>query len=169
MDKRESSSASTVLIILYILIIAKVYQQRKVLSGSNNPHANKVLRKVVNEVLSLVAYPLICFVLALPLLANRIYSSANASEPSLVLWYLAALTFPLQGACTGFIFTFSTVICRRTTWVELRSRTEMKSRSDTRHRVSEYPMKADEVSDSTAFTIHRQHPTIDNTNYTTTT
>lgn len=157
-----------ILIIFYILIIAKVYQQRKLLTGSNNPQAKKVLRKAVNEVLSLLAYPLIYFVLALPLLVNRIYSSANPEEPSLVLWYLAALMFPLQGVCTGLIFTLSTVICRRTTWAELRSRTELKSRPDSRHKVSEYPMKADEVSDSAAFTVHRQHATIDYNEYTTT-
>lgn len=155
-----------VLIFLYILIIAKIYQKRKVLSGTDNPHANKVVRKMVSEVLSLIAYPLIYFVLSLPLLLNRIYTSASPTEPSLVLWYLSALTFPLQGACTGFVFTFSTVICRKMTWTELRSRTELKSRSEARHRVAEYPMKTDEISDSVAFsTIPRQHSMVDYTEY----
>lgn len=158
-----------ILIIVYILIIAKIYKQRKVLSGTDNPHANKVVRQMVSEVLSLVAYPLIYIVLTLPLLLNKINSSISPEEPSLTLWYLAAFTFPLQGACTGFIFTFSTVMCRRSTWMELRSRTEFMSQTESRHKITEYPMKADEVSDSAAFsTPPRPHRTIEYTEYTVT-
>lgn len=157
-----------VLIVLYILIIAKIYRQRKVLSGTDNPHASKVVRKIMSEVLSLIAYPLIYFVLTLPLLLNRIHASINPEEPSLTLWYLAALTFPLEGACTGFVFTFNTLVCRRTTWIELRSQTgRTLSRKESQHKITEYPMKTDEVSDSAAFsTAHRPYYTIDYTEYT---
>lgn len=155
-----------VLITLYVIIIVKIYRKRKVLTGIDNPHAKKVMRKVVNEIASLMAYPMIYFVLSLPLLVNRIYSSAYPMEPSLTLWYLAAITFPLQGACTGVIFTFNTVFCRRMTWVELRSRTSPMSRTETtQHKVTEYPMKTDEVSDSVAFTARTQHNSIDYVEY----
>jgi uncharacterized membrane protein len=142
-----------VLIILYVLIIVKVCRQKKVHSAPNNPRntktdVNKVVRKMVNEVLTLAAYPVIYFLLTLPLVINRIYTTATPRQPSLFLWYLAVLAFPLMGACIGFTFTFNTMFRRRITWAELRSRT--MSRTDSNRRISTYPMKTDEMSDSAA-------------------
>ena len=131
---------NAILLILYIIIGVNIcYKRRK----SSDPNSKKVAKQTLREVASLIAYPLIYFVLNIPLLINRIYTTANPQEPSLVLWYLGGIALPLLGALTGIVFTFATVVSKRHIWADFRARARGKS-----IKATEYPMKTDEVSDS---------------------
>lgn len=179
-----------VLLLLYVVIIARIYQKRKLLTGGGAPtnpractissHDTTIVRKAMSEVFSLFIYPIIYTILSIPLLVNRLYSSAYPTQPSLALWYVSSLSSPLLGACTGLAFTFHTVLCRRPVWAELRAKTKRRT---SRRRVLEYPMRTNAVSDSATFSepltvpnalaisttsLHnmgRQHSDIDYTKY----
>lgn len=131
---------------LYILIIISICHKRKSVVGGNNSQRNKVIRKMVSEVIVLLAYPLIYFFLNIPLLLNRIYTSARPTEPSLLLWYLSGLFIPLQGTLTGLAFIFSLDVCKKNLWTDFVAKVRGRSRI-----VREYPMKTTQVSDSVEF------------------
>lgn len=150
-------SVMLILVILYVVIIVTIFRRRRRLTGGDgNPHGRKVLRKIVSEVVSLMAYPVIYIVLCLPPLLNLIYSlAASSGGQSLVLLYLSGVAYPLQGACTGLTFLLHAVVCRRMTWAELRAAAVTGTQGGRRRESSSasckarvYPMKTDEVSDS---------------------
>ena len=137
----------SVLLILYAIIIITIYRKKKqVASTYNSQHStpDKVFKKIMNEVFSLVLYPLISIFLNFPLLLNRIYSALNPTAPSVFLWYMASVALPLQGALTGCVFAFTTILRRRHTWTSLRASTLKKNK----RKVLEYPMKTSQMSDS---------------------
>lgn len=142
------------LILLYVLIFTKTWHRRRQLQGKqDNPHSTKLIKKITNELLMLVAYPFIYFILCIPLLLNRIHTSVKPTQPNLLLWYLSALSHPMVGAFTGMAFILHTAICRKLTWTRLRAQTRGMT-----NKVSEYPMRPDEVSDSIIFSeVHANH------------
>lgn len=133
-----------ILLVMYGVIGVTILRTRKKqLKRSHNPDELKVMKKMLHEVGSLIAYPLIFFILNVPLLINRIYTILHPTQPSLALWYLASMALPLKGALTGIVFTLTTLTRNKFIWADLWTRARGRSIE-----ASEYPMNPDEVSDS---------------------
>ncbi len=130
-----------VLLILYVIIIVKIVRMRRLEARKNDPNANKLTRKILSEVVSLLVYPFIYFLLSIPPLLNRIYSSVE-SNPNLFLWYISGIAFPMHGLFAAITFTVINTRRQNLTWANIRARV-MRGK-----KAVDYPMKPDEISDS---------------------
>lgn len=142
--------------ILYIVILVNIKKKLRLLTSIRDHESRKKLSKMKNELLSLVAYPVIFFLLNVPLLSNRIYTSINPTQPILFLWYLSGLSVPLQGLFTAVAFTVGTKMWRNLTWAKLKASVKENEKAQ------EYPLKTNVASDSVLVTNCRH-----DSNYTT--
>lgn len=143
----------TIECIIYVVILIKIRKKLRPLMSVRDYETKKKLKKLKNELLSLVAYPVIFFVFNIPLLANRIYSSINPTQPSLFLWYLSGLSLPLQGLFTAVAFTVGT-----RTWNDL-SCARLKASVRRNEKIREYPLKTHAASDSVIVIQNNSHQT----------
>ncbi len=109
-------------VVAYLVILCKLHSLRKrwKTSISNTPEettTNKLLR---NELYSLFAYPIIHIASLIPLVAMLIYEWVT-STPSLVLWYLVAISIPTQGILFTLILTLNADTRRRLRWSHFHS------------------------------------------------
>ena len=150
-----------VLFTLYIIIIVKICRRRRSEQG-NDPNSSQLTKLMLSEVVTLLAYPSVYFILSLPLLLNQVYKSFEPSKPKLLLWYFSGIALPLHGFFTAVIFTSVTACRQRVTWTKLRARARQDSM------VQEYPVKPNVMSESLAMTKALstcQHKTVDYTAY----
>lgn len=99
-----------VLIILYFFIIVKLYHKKNTIDKTSKLHIKR-------DLLPLVAYPLIYFLLNIFPFINRTYNSIH--DPNLVLWYFAALANPTVGAWMALAFTLDPRTRKRLTVMEI--------------------------------------------------
>ena len=102
------------LIVLYVLILIKIYQTGK--KKGNQPQESTQKK----DILSLIAYPLIYFLLNVFPFVNRTYNSVH-EEPNLVLWYFAALANPSVGAWIALAFTLDPGTRKRLTYANIQA------------------------------------------------
>jgi hypothetical protein len=100
--------------ILYVVILVKIYRVRK--TTANQLQESTIKR----DLLSLIAYPFIYFLLNIFPFINRTYN-LNRDEPSLALWYLAALANPSLGAWIVLAFTLDPGTRKRLTIVNIKA------------------------------------------------
>ncbi len=99
------------MVFLYLtMVINLLWKQRKQSWVSSQETKNK-LQMMKSELLSLVAYPIIYTILGVPTVLNRVYDTLNPNEPSIALWYCAAIMGPLYGIFTAIAFTVGTKMC----------------------------------------------------------
>jgi len=122
-------------ILLYAAIFISLTIKRRKVRRMPDRELKEKLRKAYREILTLLPYPFIFIVSNIPLLANRIYASANPGQQSLVLWYASGLSIPMQCLFAMGAFTVGTHICRDFKCITLLS--VLKKRKE----VVEYPMK----------------------------
>lgn len=103
-----------VLMILYAIILLKLYQMNK------NRTKNQADQVRTKDLLPLIAYPLIYFLLNVFPFINRTYNF-NSEQPNLVLWYLAALANPSTGAWIALAFTLDPRTRKRLTYAQLQA------------------------------------------------
>ena len=106
-----------VLIVVYIMILAKLYWAKRHWTNTTDVAKKIAIKK---DLLPLIAYPLIYFLLNIFPLVNRIYNITN-KQPSLALWYLAALANSSVGACLVVAFTLDPATRKRLTVASLRA------------------------------------------------
>ena len=114
-----------ILITLYLIILWNIQSRKKKWTGlsdlSVTQQSAKKHDKLQSETLFLLVYPLIYFILSIPLIINRIQSWANPLNPSLVLWYLSGITHPLQGGIISLAFTLDSKTRHRLKWPHIRA------------------------------------------------
>lgn len=103
-----------VLIVLYVMIVAKLYSSKM----RNSDQQNMV--KMRGELIPLISYPLIYFLINILPFINRAYNSAN-TEPSLALWYLAAIANPSMGAWLALAYVLTPGTRKRLKMAEVRA------------------------------------------------
>lgn len=103
-----------VLIILYVVILVKLFHTDK----KQTKNQADVIRK--KDLLPLIAYPLIYFLLNIFPFINRAYNF-KSNEPNLVLWYFAALANPSTGAWIALAFTLDPGTRKRLTYAQLQA------------------------------------------------
>ena len=112
-----------ILIGLYVTILAKIhwYDPRKYKVSKHRDDLEQIHQKISKEIRSLIWYPFIYFMINLIPLINRIYGLARSNNPSLALWILAALFFPIQGGFIALVFTLDPDTRKRLTVVQIRA------------------------------------------------
>ncbi len=109
-----------VLFALYLIIICKLQRNLKQWRGTYDHEKETTNRKQRLETLYLMIYPMIYFILYLPLVINRIYSWIS-DEPLIVFWYLSAIAYPLQGGIVVLAFTLDSHTRRRLNWAHIKA------------------------------------------------
>ena len=134
-----------ILIGLYVTILVKIhwYDPRKYkVSNHANDQNHQQMSK---EIRSLLWYPFIYFMINLIPLINRIHGLARPNNPSLALWILTALLFPIKGGFIALAFTLDLDTRKRLNMVHIRAAArELCQRSG--KIVKEYPAEHVPVS-----------------------
>ena len=104
-----------VLIVLYVIVLVKVHRTKQAWTGKFDPQEKDAQKRMRQEVLQLLAYPLIFFLLNILPFINRIYGVINPDNPEPVLWFLSAATFPLQGGAIAIAFSLDPETRKRLT------------------------------------------------------
>jgi hypothetical protein len=103
------------LIILYVIVMVKLYHTKRKWTGTIDQHEKKTQEKWIKEMLSLVAYPLMFFLIVIPAFINRIHGAVHPGNPEPVLWFIAAVFFPLQGGAVALVFSLDPETRKRLT------------------------------------------------------
>ena len=104
-----------VLIVLYVIVLVKVYRTKQAWTGKFDPQAKDAQEQIRRELVPLIAYPLIFFVLNIAPFINRIDGLIDPENPKAVLWFLSAATFPLQGGAIAIAFSLDPETRKRLT------------------------------------------------------
>ena len=130
-----------ILIALYLAILFKIhwYDPRKY-KGSYKHDDEHLHQQMSKEIRSLLWYPFIYFMINLIPLINRIHGLAQPSNPSLVLWVLAALLFPIQGGFIALAFTLDPDTRKRLNSTHIRAAAKELCRKS-EHSITEYPLQ----------------------------
>ena len=104
-----------VLLVFYVLVVAKVHRIRKRWTGKYDPVTEHQHKEVMKELVSLLAYPLIYFLINIPPLINRIHGAVQPHNPQPVLWFLSSIFFSLQGGIIALAFSLDPQTRRRLT------------------------------------------------------
>ncbi len=97
----------SVMIILYIIILIKFYFHRRKWTNLDNQGADNTRKQALRYTVSLLAYPLVYFLIHIFPFINRIHGAANYNNPSPALWYLSTILYPQQGTGVALVFFFS--------------------------------------------------------------
>lgn len=108
-------------LILYILVLIKLEYNRRKWTSTLDPQAQKNHEKALkNEVLSLLAYPVIFFASNVLLLIVRIHALVEPLNPEPALWFIGALT-PLSGGLVAIVIVFDKETRKNFKWANLKT------------------------------------------------
>ncbi len=111
----------TSMIVMYIISIAIINRKMRAWTGQNDPRSKERIKRMKNEILSVLVYPVIYMVLTIPAIVNRVYSTLRPAQPSQALWYILALIYPLGGTFIALAFTLDSETRRRLTRTGIRA------------------------------------------------
>lgn len=138
-----------ILIVLYVVILVKIYRTER--RKGNQPQETTPKR----EILSLIAYPLIYFLLNVFPFINRTYNTVY-EDPNLVLWYFAALANPSSGAWIALAFTLDPGTRKRLTYANIKA--SVRDLLGKEQTVKEYNVN-DKVNSVRSDSYHHSIPT----------
>ena len=123
------------LIVIYLIVLIKLHLAKKQWTGKFDLQTERVRQQVVQEILPLMAYPVIFFVFNIPPFISRIY---NQVAPRPVFWFLAAIIYPLQSGVIAIVFSLDPETRRRLTLANFRA---AFSELCTKYNIVEYPIQ----------------------------
>ena len=133
------------LTILLTIVIVTLRKRRYQYKGSYDPQAFAVNTRMEREARPLIAYPIIFIVLNMVLLINRIYKIVNLSEGNIspspgseVLWFISAMSYPLQGVIIAAAYTLDPETRRKITFNQIRAAAMSFTTVD---KIEEYPIE----------------------------
>ena len=92
--------------VCFAMIVCKIHQQLRLLT-SNSHCASEIMEKkqlYKKYVYPLLFYPLVNFVIAIPVTANRFQNWLSRDEPIFVLYFLHCTFYPLWGFCNAVTY-----------------------------------------------------------------
>ena len=95
---------ATLLIMLFVVLVS-LHRRKRRWEGVYDPSSTAFNTTMEKEARPLIAYPLIFISLNLVLLINRLYNIINPGGDSEVLWFISALSYPLQGVIIALAYT----------------------------------------------------------------
>ena len=93
------------LLVAYIATVVKLHRTKRKWTGEYDPQANKIRDLTARELTRLIAYPLIYFLLNIPILVNHIHRLEDNNNPEPILWFISAAIFPLEGGIIAIAFS----------------------------------------------------------------
>lgn len=127
-----------ILTVLIVIVLVTLHRRKSRWTGAFNPIASGAQERMQKEAQPLIAYPIIFIVLNLILLINRIYNVANPGRPNVVLWFISAFSYPLQGAIITMAYTLDPETRKKVRITELRAAAKTFSHSNM---ITEYPIE----------------------------
>jgi len=111
------------MILMYAGIIVSLYRHkcRKNWASettAETKHLNEESRK---KIVSLIAYPIIYFILMQFSMMNRLENKVHPNNPSIVFWYLSAICSPIAGGLLAVAYTLDKETRKRMTWPHIHS------------------------------------------------
>ena len=139
-----------VLICLYVAILVKIHwYDPRTWKGNYKPEEEHYRSQMSKEIRSLLWYPFIYFMINLIPLINRIHGLARPNNPSLALWIIHSLLFPIQGGFIALAFTLDPDTRKRLKPAHIRAAAkELKNVSN----VEEYPLQHISSSEEKSYT-----------------
>ena len=122
---------------LLIIILVLLRKRQKQWIGNFNPESIELKKRMQEEVIPLLYYPIIFLLLNIFPFGNRI-SNAIQSEPLLPLWILAAISLPFQGLVITLAFALDSETRRKMTIPHILVATKHLFVKD--ERMQEYPI-----------------------------
>lgn len=104
-----------ILVVGYFSILCKIRSFNRTWRGRYDPETEEQGDMMEKEVRPLLWYPVFYLILNIFPLANRI-QGAISCDPVLALWYLQALSDPLQGAFVSVAYALDSETIRRLDW-----------------------------------------------------
>jgi SNF family Na+-dependent transporter len=109
------------ILFIYLVMLCKLSRNRKNWKGMEFDHSEHASKIMSSETVYLLAYPLIFFFLALPLVATRAHSWAGHVEPIIPLWHVAVICFDLLGAAIALAFLLNKDTRTLLKWTHIRA------------------------------------------------
>ena len=131
-------SIMIVLLILYIMVLCKLKQARRKWTGSYNPHTQQLKEVANSKIIPLLSFPLIFFILNIPIFINRVNELANR-DPSVPLWFISSALFPFEGGAIAVAFSLDPQTRQRLTVANIKASFRDFTRSH--DVVSDYPIE----------------------------
>ena len=132
-----------ILVVLYVIILLSLHRESLRWSGNaaSTEEAKELEKKIKRDLLPLMAYPLIYFLLSIPPFINRVQGLAAPDRPVLALWYLSALSFPLQGGLMALAYSLDPDTRRKLNCREMQIALQQYTSSGDETQVEEYPVE----------------------------
>ena len=89
-------------IVCFGLVVVRVQKQLRMLQG--NPDAHQLKEQYKKYIYPLLLYPLVNFVLAIPVTANRIQNWIERGNPLFVLFLLHSIVYPIWGFFNAMMY-----------------------------------------------------------------
>lgn len=126
-----------VLMVLYGILLVKLQRNKKRWTGNFDPDGERLRKVTAQQIRPLIFFPMVYFLLYLPLLINRIYAFVNPDNPQPILWFIAAILFPMEGGCVAIVFTLDPKTRRRLRVASIKAAlNEFK-----KNKIQEYPIE----------------------------
>ena len=111
----------SILVLLYIIILVTMRKTNREWTKNPTEYSKELKKQASREVIPLMAYPLIFFILSIPPLVNRIHNLVSPDNPSLGMWYASALSFPLEGGLIAIAYSLDPETRKRLNWANIRA------------------------------------------------
>ena len=109
----------TVVLVTNIFILASVRYQVRTFQGKYDPDTQKRKQMMAKVIQPLLAYPIIFFFLYIFSFINRV-SVMVTSEPNMALFWLEAITTPLNGGIIALVYALDKDTRKRLRWSKLK-------------------------------------------------
>ena len=127
----------TAVLITYIIILASVRYQVRTFQGKYDPDTQRQKEMMAKEITPLLAYPIIFFFVYLFFFVNQL-NDLISKEPLPALYWLEAITTPLDGGIIALVYFLDKDTRKRLRWRKLKGEC---LRCCTTDGVEEYPVE----------------------------
>ena len=140
-----------ILLVGYFIILCKIQSLRRKWQGRYDPDAEEQSERMKKEVRPLLWYPAFYIALTIFPLANRIQGAISPNNPVIALWFLQAISDPLQSGFVSVAYALDSETIRRLNWRQVLFACRRSPQ------VREYPYQTDSgLSDSLLPKSHRR-------------
>ena len=126
------------LFIMLLVVIVSLHRRRFRWEGVYDPNSTAFNTTMEKEARPLIAYPLIFISLNFVLLINRLYNIINPGGDNEVLWFISAISYPLQGAIIALAYTLDADTRKNITIANIKAAV-IHFRSE--EQIKEYPIR----------------------------
>ena len=129
-----------ILICLCVAILVKIHWYDKHKWRGSYVDEDKLFQSQSSkEIRSLLWYPFIYFIFTMIPLVNRIYGLAKQKEPSLTLWILSGIFFPLRGGIMALVYVLDSGTRKRLKPVFIKSAAKELCQRSSQKVIEDYP------------------------------